>query len=60
MSMESYVVVRVQQEDEGFPRPMYQFRGIDAWGHEKFENSGSGSLSLHTNVCTRKNPRREG
>jgi hypothetical protein len=37
-----------------------QFRGIDAWGPEKFENSGTGFLSLHTSVCTLKNPRCEG
>jgi hypothetical protein len=40
-----------------YAKPIYQFHGIDAWGPEKFENSGSGSLSLHTNVCTLKNPR---
>ena len=38
----------------------YHFCGIDAWGPEKFENLGSGCLFLHTNVCTLKNPRREG
>jgi hypothetical protein len=43
-----------------YAKPIYQFHGIDAWGPEKFENSDSGSLSLHTNVCTLKNPRREG
>jgi hypothetical protein len=43
-----------------FLKPIYQFRGIGAWGPEKFENSGSGSLSLHTNVFTLKNSRCEG
>jgi hypothetical protein len=43
-----------------YAKPIYQFHGIDAWGPEKFENSGSGSISLHTNVCTLKNPRCEG
>jgi hypothetical protein len=43
-----------------YPKEIYQFRGIDAWGPENFENSGSGSLSLHTNLCTLKNPRCKG
>ena len=37
-----------------------QFRGIDGWGPKKFKNSASGFLSLHTHICTQKNPRCEG
>jgi hypothetical protein len=37
-----------------YAKPIYQFHGIDAWNPEKFENLGSASLSLHTNVCTLK------
>jgi hypothetical protein len=47
-------------DPQHYPKPIYQFHGIDAWGPEKFESSASGSLSLHTNVCTLKNPRCEG
>ena len=56
----SYIVVRVKQEDKEFPKSIGQFCGIDAWGPEKFENLASGFLSLHTHVCTQKNPRCEG
>ncbi len=52
MSQESvppvYVVVRVQQKDKGFPKPICQFRGIDAWGLEKFENQGDQVLDPFT------------
>ena len=37
-----------------------QFRGIDGWGPKKFKNSASGFFSLHTHICTQKNPRCEG
>jgi hypothetical protein len=47
-------------EAKGFPIPSSQFCGIDAWGPENFENSGSGSLSFYIDVSTLKNPRWEG
>jgi hypothetical protein len=41
--------VKKASDPQYYAKPIYYFYGTDAWGPEKFENSGSGSLSLHTN-----------